>query len=211
LVWRLLTGFGDDSQTYYWRVLAAKEIMRLFRTDPGKLKQLAVLQRAKASAEEVLHPPGTTTQFRGPADIARAWGQGQLQPLPNQPARLYLQIDRRMGELAPQLGEPVALYRGLRPEALALLLYLAQRVHALSGAATPLTVTSTVRDDAYQHLLENNNRQTTPSYSLDTTGYAFDILRRYGSGAQAAAFQYELDQLQALNLMPGCVNQTQST
>ena len=42
-VWRRLTGFGDDSETYYWRVLAAKEIMRLFRTDPGRLKQLAAL------------------------------------------------------------------------------------------------------------------------------------------------------------------------
>lgn len=200
-VWRRLAGFGDDSQTYYWRVLAAKEIMRLFRTDRGKLKQLAALQRAKASAEEVLHPPGTTEHFRGPADIARAWGQGQLQPLPNQPARLHLQVNPQMGELAPRLGVPSALYRGLRPEALALLLYLAQRVHALSGAATPLTVTSTVLDDAYQHLLDNNNREATPNYSLDTTGFAFDILRRYSSGAQAAAFQYELDQLQALNLI----------
>ena len=27
--WEQLAGFGDDSQTYYWRVLAAREIMRL--------------------------------------------------------------------------------------------------------------------------------------------------------------------------------------
>jgi hypothetical protein len=201
-VWRRLTGFGDDSQTYYWRVLAAKEIMRLFRKNPGKLKQLAALQRAKASAEEVLHPPGTTTQLRGPPELARAWGQGQLQPLPSQSAQLHLQIDPRMGALAPQLRVSPSLYRGLRPEALALLLYLAQRVHALSAAVTPLTVTSTVRDDAYQHLLDNNNnRGAGSSYSLETTGFAFDILRRYSSGAQAAAFQYELDQLQARNLI----------
>jgi hypothetical protein len=201
-VWRRLTAFGDDSQTYYWRVLAAKEIMRLFRTDIGKLEQLAALQRAKASAEDVLHPPGTSEHFRGPGDIAGAWGRGHLQPLPNEPARLHFRIDPEMGKLAPRLGVPTALYRGLRPEALALLLYLAQRVRTLSRAATPLTVTSTVRDDAYQRLLDNNNRAaTTPIYSLDTTGFAFDILRRYASGAQATAFQYELDQLQAHNLI----------
>ena len=64
-------------------------------------------------------------------------------------------------------------------------------------------MTSTVLDDAYQRLqlLDNNHRKRTPSYSLETTGFAFDILRRYSSDAQAAAFQYELDRLQALNLI----------
>jgi hypothetical protein len=36
---------------------------------------------------------------------------------------------------------------------------------------------------------------------MHTTGYAFDILRRYPSPAQAAAFQYELERLQARNLI----------
>ena len=38
-----------------------------------------------------------------------------------------------MGSLAGRLGRKPDLYRGLRPEALALLLYLAGRVHAYSG------------------------------------------------------------------------------
>jgi hypothetical protein len=34
--WRLLYGLGDDSSTYLWRVLAAKRLMKLWRTDrPG--------------------------------------------------------------------------------------------------------------------------------------------------------------------------------
>ena len=37
--------------------------------------------------------------------------------------------------------------------------------------------------------------------SLHTTGYAFDILRRYESGAQAAAFQYTLERLETLGLI----------
>ena len=44
----------------------------------AKLTQLAALQRAKASAEEVLHPPGTTTQLRGPPELARAWIYARL-------------------------------------------------------------------------------------------------------------------------------------
>jgi hypothetical protein len=106
-----------------------------------------------------------------------------------------------MGELARRLGKDPQLYRGLRPEALALLLYLADRVHTLTGKPAPLDVTATVRDDAYQRLLGAANAEASPSYSLHTTGYAFDILRRYDSRAQAIAFQYELERLQARGLI----------
>jgi hypothetical protein len=199
--WRRLTGFGDDSQTYYWRVLAAEEVMRLYRRDRDQLSGLARLQNSKASAEEVLHPPDTTNRLRDPAALERAWRNRRLQPLPNQPARLHFRIDPRMGALAPRLQADPSLYRGLRPEALALLLYLADRVHTLSGEQTPLTVTTTVLDDTYQRLGANASPERSQGYSLHATGYAFDILRRYGSGAQAAAFQYELERLQARNLI----------
>jgi hypothetical protein len=39
------------------------------------------------------------------------------------------------------------------------------------------------------------------AYNLHTTGYAFDIARRYAGHAQALAFQYVLDRLTALNLI----------
>ncbi len=199
--WRRLTSLGDDSQTYYWRLLAAEEIMRLFRDDPGRLAELAALQTAKASAEEVLHPPAATERFHTPADLEHAWQRHSLDPLPDRPARLHLRIDPRMGALAPRLGQRPELYRGLRPEALALLVYLADRVHALSRATAPLTITSSVRDDSYQRLLVATNPEATSDYSLHTTGYSFDILRRYGTPAQAAAFQYELERLRARNLI----------
>ena len=60
--------------------------------------------------------------------------------------------------------------------------------------SAPLTVTSTVRDTHYQQLLRT--RESTP-----TTGYSFQIARRYASRAQALAFQAMLDRLQALNLI----------
>jgi hypothetical protein len=199
--YRLLARLGDDSPTYYWRVLAAEQIMHLYRDDPGRLRELDLLQTAKASAEEVLHPPSETERFSDGADLEAAWKQHVLQPLPRNPGRFWFAVDPAFGELAHRLGRPKALYRGLRAEALALLVYLADRVHLLSGATRPLQVTSAVRDDEYQSLLRLDNPEATRGYSLHTTGYAFDVRRRYQSGAQAQAFQFELDDLTARGLI----------
>jgi len=38
--WQLLYGLGDDSSTYLWRVLAAKRLMKLYRTDRSALTQV---------------------------------------------------------------------------------------------------------------------------------------------------------------------------
>jgi hypothetical protein len=197
----LLGRLGDDSPTYYWRVLAAREIMRLYRDDPDGLAELDLLHGAKASHEEVLHPPAETQRFADATDIQRAWDERVLHAVPNDPARMGFAVNPSMGELATTLGQPRALYRGLRAEALAALVYLSGRVQELSGAASPLEVTSTVRDDAYQELLRDGNPEATHGYSLHTTGYAFDVRRRYESGAQAQAFQFLLDDLTARGLI----------
>jgi hypothetical protein len=198
---RLLARLGDDSPTYYWRVLAAREIMRLYRDDPDRLQELDLLHGAKASAEEVLHPPSETERFADAVDLQRAWDEDTLHPLPNDPARLGFAIDRGMGELATKLGQPRELYRGLRAESLALLVYVAGRVKELSGASQPLRITSTLRDEAYQELLRDGNPEATHGYSLHTTGYAFDVARRYESGEQSQAFQFLLDDLTARGLI----------
>ena len=197
----LLGRLGDDSPTYYWRVLAAREIMRLYRDDPERLEELDLLHAAKASAEEVLHPPAETERFVDDADLRQALDDHVLQELPDDPARLGFRLDGTLGELAPQLGSSRELYRSLRPEALALLVYLGSRVQALSGATRPLEVTSAVRDDGYQQLLREDNAEAARGYSLHTTGYAFDIRRRYESGAHAQAFQFLLDDLTARGLI----------
>jgi hypothetical protein len=62
---RILTGLGDDSKTYFWRVLASREIMRLYREDRGELGRLARLHAGADSGELVLHPPGTTSASDG--------------------------------------------------------------------------------------------------------------------------------------------------
>jgi hypothetical protein len=189
--------------------------MRLHREEPDQLARTSALQTAKNSAEEVLHPESGTAAFERPADLRRAWEAEEIVPFPHQPARLGLARDRSMGELAGRVGQEPALYRGLRPEALALAIYLGAQVRAISGARTPLTVTSTVRDGAYQRQLVRRNREATRAYSLHTTGYAFDVRRSYGSRRQALAFQFLLDRLQVLDVIawvrePGAIHVTVS-
>ena len=76
-----------------------------------------------------------------------------------------------------------------------MLLYIGRRVHELSGARKPLLLTSAVRDNHYQRALRSVNANAARSYSMHTTGYAFDIARMYASRRQAAAFQFVLDRL----------------
>ena len=196
--YRRLAALGDDSSNYWWKLLAAREIMRLYREDRAELDRLAALHTAKASAEEVLHPLDETPFFATPDDLASAWDDGAIVPFPEDEAVTGLRRDRRMGELAKRIGQPVERYRGLRPEALAMALYIGAQVRELSGEA-PLVVTSTVRDGTYQTQLADRNREATRRYSLHTTGWAFDVLREYRSRSQALAFQFVLDRLRTLN------------
>jgi hypothetical protein len=199
--WDILASLGDDSSTYLWRIEAARDIMRRFRDDPVALADRARRMTAKNSSEEVLHPPEETERFAEPEAIETALDAGDLTPLPAAELRRDgVRIDRRMGELAERLDRRRTLYRGLRPEALALLVYLARGTKAIGGQ-TPLVLTSTVRDEGYQRVLAGRNPEATDGYSLHTTGWAFDVERRYRSRRHALAFQFMLDRLQALNLI----------
>ena len=197
--YRRLAALGDDSSNYWWKLLAAREIMRLWREDRGQLERLAALHTAKGSAEEVLHPADDTTIYATPEDLARAWDDGDIVPFPEDEAVTGLRRDRRMGELGRWIDQPVERYRGLRRSALAMALYIGAQVRELSGGEAPLIVTSTVRDGAYQRALIARNGEATRRYSLHTTGWAFDVLREYRSRRQALAFQFVLDRLRSLN------------
>jgi hypothetical protein len=194
--WELLSSFGDESSEYYWKVLSAVGIMRLYREDPEELRRLTRLHSAKATAEEVFHPPDATEAFADPGELEDAWSVGAIVPIPAAPELGY-SLDPGIGRLAGEVGSSTELYLGLRPEALATLIYLAGRVREVHGGGA-LTVTSAVRDGAYQELLADRNPRATDGYSLHTTGWSFDVARRYESDAQGAAFQFVLDRLQAL-------------
>jgi hypothetical protein len=198
--YRLLTALGDNSDTYYWRVLAARDIMALYRANPGELRRRAELETGYGSGEAVLHPPGTTEVFSGPAALKRARSTGALLAVPNEPSTRHFALDPAVATQAQQLGRDASLYNALRPEALGALYYIADRVHAISAVKNPLWVASTVRDSSYQLALVERHL-AEPDYSLYTTGYSFDIERRYSSHAQAEAFQAVLNRLQALDVI----------
>ena len=174
--YRLLAGLGDDSKTYLWRVLASHEVMRLYRDDRAQLMQLARLHAGATSGELVLHPPGRTKIFETEDELTEGYLRGELRPVPDEPARNGLHRSPRI---------PDELLWGLRPRAFELAVYMARGVRKVSGTKAALTITRMVR----------------PGPGVHATGWAFDISRRYKSGAQAEGFQYMLDRLQALNLI----------
>jgi hypothetical protein len=190
----LLAGFGDDSSLYLWRVLGGAQIMRLYRTDRAALNRLAGLQTAADSNALVLQPPDRTPRFSDPAALSAAYQSRALVPLPTNAAQLGLVYARSMGSGAPRLGAPRALYRGLRPVALRMLIAVAARVRSLSGVDGPLQVLSTAADQQYV-------QREGDGFSSSPDGYSFQISRLYASPAQANAFQAVLDRLQALNLI----------
>ena len=191
----LLHSFSDDSRLYYWRVLGAAAVMRLYRTSPAALVQMAGLETTSPAGADALHPPGATQSFATAEELRQAYAQRQVLPLPSNPGALGLAYDPTMGSLAQRLGQPAALYRGLRPPALDLLIELAARVRTLSRVSAPLRIVSTVADRQYLNLLP------LPPAPLTSTGYSFAIQRRYASRRQADALQAMLDQLQALDLI----------
>jgi hypothetical protein len=181
--------FGLPQADYYWKVLAAERVLRLYRHDRAELRYEQRLQFKKNSAEEVLHPRTVTAQFRTPAAIARALRSGYLVRIP----RMHLRVS--VGAMARALGRRPGMYAALRPQALDVLRYIVREMQAYK----PLKLTSAVRDDRYQRLLTRVNPAATHAYSLHTTGYAFDIRRSFVSGAEKRSFFRLLDRLQAVN------------
>ena len=110
--YRRLTGLGDDSSNYLWKIAAAREIMRLWREDRPQLERLAALHDHLPSAAEVLHPPDEADS-------------GDVVPFPDDPAVTGVRVGA---------GE-------VRREALAMALYIGAQVRAISGQE-PLTVGS---------------------------------------------------------------------
>lgn len=211
--WRRLVAFGDDSRHYLFRFEGAREIRRLAREDPDGLRRIADLQTRKASSEDLLRPESEHEPYEDAGDLRDAYDDGELVPLPNAPGRLGYRIDRAMGRLARRLEEPRDLYRGLREDALACLLYIAKETRRLSGSRGVLRVTSTVRDRPYQDLLIGETSEATRAYSLHTVGFAVDVALDFRSRAQERAFLHSVTRLKALGVIdfviePGAVHFT---
>jgi len=198
--WELLASLGDDSQTYYWRYLGALAIMHLFRSDRARLEVLARLQDDLPSAEFVLHPPGGRGRFGDRRQLERAIARGVLVPVMSD-SRAHFAIDPQLGRIAARMSGDPTTYEALRPRALRLLAYIAEKVYELSREPRPLAVTGAAYDRQASATLAPRDPAPEADARAHATGFAFDIRRRYGSGAQAAAFQWTLERLEALGLI----------
>ena len=201
--WQRLSRLGDDSSTYLWRIGAAREILRLHRSDPGELERLEALHSHKNSAEEVLHPPDGAERFGDPFAVGRAREAGELGALRAAQLRAHgLRIDPRMGELARRLRPVAAPVPGAAP------------CGALDAADDRRGRTRDQprrrRADGHQHRPRRAlpARARSPQRGGDARLLAaHDRLglrrraRSYASRRQAMAFQFMLDRLTALNLI----------
>ena len=97
----------------------------------GPEKSLAELDPDEDSEE-------IATLLEAVEELQAALDDEYLLPLPDGSDYGYV-ADRRMGELAPKLGVERDLYRALRPEALATLVYMASRVQSINGGEGDLT------------------------------------------------------------------------
>jgi hypothetical protein len=198
--WELLTSFGDDSQTYYWRVLGALGIMHLLRNDPGRLERLAELHDRLPSAGLVLHPPTVRERHADAAELEDAVARGVLVPVrPSNGA--HFTIDPQLLRVLALLTDNPSDYLVLRPRAARFLAYLSAKVYELSGEERPLALTRAAYDDEAATKLTPHDPGAAADADMHSTGFAFDIRRRYGSGAQAAAFQWALERLETLGLI----------
>ena len=144
----------------------------------------------------MLRPESRYPPYEDDKDLRFAYKRDELVPLPDAPKRLAFRPGRKMGSLARRLDQPKILYRGLRPEALATLLYIAKEYRRIAGHGT-LRVTSTVRDLPYQELLVETNIQATSEFSLHTTGFAIDIAKPRAE----SVLRFLLERLQALDVI----------
>ncbi len=193
-----LASLSDDSRNYAWKVLAARQALKLYRTPSSDPDPQAALQGAAPAGQAVLHPDAASlpeTPDKG--DLESLWDDGTLQPIPNSPKLYGIRVDTTLGSGGDVEAKDL---RGLRPEALAMLLYLGAGVRGVSGGKGALTVTAALTDRGSDSQLAGVG-EVLAERVLHAQGWSFDISRRYGSPAQAAAFQFMLDRLQALDLI----------
>ena len=197
--YRRLASFGDDSSTYYWRLLAARDIMRAYRRDRGGLGSEAARRGAEPSAARALHPPGCNARLRRPGG-ARRRARRRHASCRSRPIRPSADVapGPELDALARRLGQPADRYRLLRPAALDALRYLGAGVAAVAPGSPaargrPRHDRPAVRraNSARTSSRRRSTAPATPSRSRGATA----------ADAQAEAVQFMLDRLTAMNLI----------
>jgi hypothetical protein len=123
-----LSGFGDDSSNYFWKIGAAETIMRTARTDPARLARQSALRRAPSppaadgdslavqSASGMRFKPGA--RLRAEAAALALYAGAQVQAISGEPslsvagtAGARLDVSRRYASRAQALAFQYVLDR----------------------------------------------------------------------------------------------------
>ena len=200
-VQRRLAAFGDDSSNYLWKLYAAREIMRLYRDDPARARAPARrCRRRRTRPRRCCTRPTRRRASPTPDALRAAWDDGAIRAFPNDPALHRAGArPRAWASSRGGVGAAAGLYRGLRPEALAMALYIGAQVREYAGgdgaAASSPRPCATRPTSACSCAATARRRATTRCTRPAGRSTSRAPTAR---GRQALAFQFVLDRLQVL-------------
>ena len=155
---------------------------------------------AYRALDSCFHPPTVRERYADAAQLEDAVARRMLVPVrPSNGA--HFTIDPQLLRVLAPLTDNPSDYLVLRPRAARFLAYLSAKVYELSGEERPLALTRAAYDDEAATKLTPHDPGAAVDADMHSTGFAFDIRRRYGSGGQAAAFQWTLERLETLGLI----------
>ena len=148
-------------------------------TTAPELARLEALQTAQELGRGGAAPARRRRRAsRRPRRCKAAWDDGDDPRVPERPGAHRPRARRAHGRAgASGSARRPACTAGCGPRRSRWRSTSARRCASSPAATSPLIVTSTVRDEAYQQQLVRRNREATRNYSLHTTGWAFDVAR----------------------------------
>lgn len=203
---------ADYSPTYYFRIQAAYDLLKIYRQQQGSYA--AILEQFRPKFDDKEESPNRMWSYYGQADVKRfsilnldqlktEWKHGRIVPMPNQPDRFGVRI-RTSGESPIAEKDPAnrQWYLGSEPATLGCLLYLAYELRQFESMAfRPLETNSLVRDVMYQAKLSRGNSVARTELPTHVMAKGFDLPRKVMSAGQLADLTFLLKDLESLGLI----------
>ena len=173
-------GRSDDHRYYLMKVLMARRAIAGYREDPTRFEQEWRALHPGNWPEAAWYPEIASKSFADYAVVRAAYRSGDLVRLPAEAGRIRLVASR----VAPLDLKNAYQHKGLRPEAMELLLRIARLYHSSGGKET-LYLTAMTQPQSYRRAFEAKHlkkpARMKPAFPVPeepefhTTGYAFDL------------------------------------
>lgn len=221
-LYNFLGRLADYSPTYYFRIMAGLDLLKLYRQNPAKYEAEWKKYQPKFPNHEVT--PNRMWSYYGPDDVARlgiadlpalqaAWKNGRIKTLPNASAKLGVNIrTTSKSPIAERDLKNRQWYMGSEPATLGCLLYIAYELRQLQGNAfVPLETNSLVRHLKYQDALGGRNTNARTQLPTHALGKAFDLPRTNLNRQQERDLTFILEDLESLGLLGWILEGAQRT